>query len=425
MKRLFLGLLVLGLLTAVVACSGTVFDTKKGELQIEQGDKNPFSHLRLNNDPAEFQFAIISDRTGGHRPKIFSRAVEQLNLMQPEFVVSVGDLIEGYGEEKDRGRVEEEWREFQSYVNKLQMPFFYVPGNHDMSNPFMARMWQEKFGRAYYHFVYRNVLFLLLNADEHPDNKKKGTFISPAQIEHFRKVLAENKNVHWTIVAIHKPLWAYGDAESSNWPEFEKLLLDRPYTVFAGHVHRYQKFVRHGRNYYQLATTGGGSKVRGPRYGEFDHFVWVTMKKDGPILANIMLSGVLREDLSLPDSEEKGVARKRLACQPGQGKVLYQGKPVPDAQVVFYYINPKDKKLTHRADALCEADGTFVLSTYEPNDGIPMGEYAVAVSLREPAYGEDGKPGPNKLPAKYASPRTSGIKYTVKEGTNEFVIELQ
>jgi len=32
------------------------------------------------------------------------------------------------------------------------MPFFYVPGNHDMANAFEEKVWQEKFGRRYYHF---------------------------------------------------------------------------------------------------------------------------------------------------------------------------------------------------------------------------------------------------------------------------------
>ena len=31
----------------------------------------------------------------------------------------------------------------------------------------------------------------------------------------------------------------------------------------------------------------GSSRMRGVPYGEFDHIVWVTMKKDGPLLANI------------------------------------------------------------------------------------------------------------------------------------------
>src|SRR5207249_742547 len=108
-----------------------------GELRISVEDRNPWTNLKLNNDPREFRFAIISDRTGGHRPQIFSKAIERLNLLQPEFVVSVGDLIEGYTEEKEK--METQWKEFRSYVKQLQMPFFYVPGNHDIANPIMEK----------------------------------------------------------------------------------------------------------------------------------------------------------------------------------------------------------------------------------------------------------------------------------------------
>ena len=70
-----------------------------------------------------------------------------------------------------------------------------------------------------------------------------------------------------------------------------KLTAGRPYTVFAGHLHHFRKYVRQGQNYYQLATTGGGSRMRGVRYGEFDQIAWVTMKKDGPVMANVLLIG--------------------------------------------------------------------------------------------------------------------------------------
>ena len=59
-------------------------------------EKKPWTNLNFNNDPDNFQFAIVSDRNGGNRPGIFDDAIEKFNLMQPEFVLSVGDLISGY-----------------------------------------------------------------------------------------------------------------------------------------------------------------------------------------------------------------------------------------------------------------------------------------------------------------------------------------
>src|SRR5216683_5314556 len=159
MKRLLLVCLAVVVLSFAAAYSRNQ-GPPVNDLVIQVEERNPWTHLRMNNDANEFRFAIVSDRTGGHRARVFSQAVEQLNLMQPEFVLSVGDLIEGYTEAPER--MAEEWKEFQGYVCKLQMPFFYVPGNHDLTNAAMEKHWKEKFGRRYYSFVYRNVLFLIL-----------------------------------------------------------------------------------------------------------------------------------------------------------------------------------------------------------------------------------------------------------------------
>ena len=68
------------------------------------GHSAPYTHLDFKNDPDEFQFAIITDNAGGARDGVFARAVEMVNLLQPEFVVSAGDLIEGYSEDEEQLR---------------------------------------------------------------------------------------------------------------------------------------------------------------------------------------------------------------------------------------------------------------------------------------------------------------------------------
>jgi len=414
MKRFLGGLAAMGLLVCAAAFAGRQVGVPHLQLAVE--DRNPWNNLRLNNDADDFQFAIVSDRTGGHRPTVFSRAIEQLNLLQPEFVVSVGDLIEGYTE--NPARLADEWREFQGYVARLQMPFFYVPGNHDISNPHMERIWKERFGRRYYHFVYRNVLFLLL-CSEDPPGKDNGR-IADEQAAYVKRTLAENAGVRWTLVFLHKPLWIEAKVEETGWLKVEELLNGRPYTVVAGHVHRYERSIRNGQRYYQLATTGGSSKMRGTRYGEFDHIVWVTMKEGGPVLANILLDGVLPEDLRRVETGELGVLRRDLrATHAVRGVVYYDGTPLPHAQVVFH---PADSKAP-RADALSDVDGTFTLSTYTPGDGAPAGEYDVTVVASRPR--DDQRPVRHLLPARLAKKETSGLRLEVKPGPNEFRLDLK
>ncbi len=74
MKRILI-LLATGLFVVVAATlSRSQTDTKsgpptgvEGDLQIQVENRNPWTNLPLNNNPDEFRFAIVSDRTGGHR----------------------------------------------------------------------------------------------------------------------------------------------------------------------------------------------------------------------------------------------------------------------------------------------------------------------------------------------------------------------
>lgn len=268
--------------------------------------KNPWTNLEFNNNPRNFQFAIVTDRTGGHRNKVFEKAVRKLNIMQPEFVISVGDLVEGY---TDKGpEANAQWTEFNGFLKDLKVPFFYVTGNHDLKTPLLKDLWNAQFGRPYYHFVYQDCLFLAVSTDIAPEGKDvKIKNIGEEQIEYFKNVLAQNPNPRFTFVFMHKPLWTYGDGNGAGtgWPEMEQLLAPRRCMVFCGHVHHYQTWVRNGNRYVQLATTGGGSMMRGKAYGEFDQIGWITMKDDTPILANVLLDGIIDIDLQKDLQDDK------------------------------------------------------------------------------------------------------------------------
>ncbi|PRX54955.1 metallophosphoesterase [Flagellimonas meridianipacifica] len=254
--------------------------------------KKPWNHIEWNTAPEQFQFAIVTDRTGGPRPGVFPVGIKKLNLLQPEFVMSVGDLIEGYT--RDTVQLNAEWKEFMSFIKPLDAPFFYVPGNHDITNAVMEEKWKDLFGVSYYHFVYKDVLFLCLNSEDNLRGAGRGT-IDDTQFEYVKRTLEDNADVKWTLVFLHQPLWVQNDTK--RWKDVEMLLADRNHNVFAGHYHRYWKSERNNGNYIALATTGGASRLRGKAYGEFDHVVWVTMTEEGPILANLFLDGIWDENV--------------------------------------------------------------------------------------------------------------------------------
>jgi len=290
--RIMVKMLVVLLLASIAGCESQALVV---QLPVTNGPK-PWTHENFRNDSRNFQFAVVGDRTGSHRHGIFGQAVRKLNRLQPEFVICVGDLIEGYTE--DTKVLDAQWNEFNSLVDRFNMPFFYVPGNHDVSNPTMSRMWEERYGLRYYHFVYQDVLFLSVCSID-----GRLAYISDEQVAYIRKAIDENSNARWTFVFLHLPLWrgiATVSAEQwkqSNWTEVEDMLKGRNYTVFAGHNHIYSKISRNGMDYIQLATTGGVSNLRPPM--TMDHFMWVTMTDEGPRIANVLLNAVLDENISI------------------------------------------------------------------------------------------------------------------------------
>jgi hypothetical protein len=248
----------------------------------------PVTDRPVNNAPGVFRFAIVSDRAGGIRPGIFESAVTKLKLLQPEFVMSVGDLIDGYTTDPKVWNAE--WLEFERIVARLDLPFYYVPGNHDISNPELLSVWKQRRGDPWFSFVYQNVLFIGLHTEDRP-----GGGLGPEQIAWARKTLAEHTDVRWTLLFFHRPLWLQPD--QAGYEQVVAALHGRPYTVFSGHLHHYVKGVRDGMSHYGLATTGGGSKNRGTEFGEFDHVTWVTMKPDGPVVVNLKLDGIIADDV--------------------------------------------------------------------------------------------------------------------------------
>ena len=174
----------------------------------------------------------------------------------------------------------------------MEMPFFYVTGDHEYFDGPLAREWQKRFGPPYYHFVYKNVLFLCLNSQD----GRAGT-LGDEQLKYVADALRRNKDVRWTFIFMHEPIWLKDIyRQETGWDELEAMIKDKPHTIFAGHFHRYIKFERNYQRYFILATTGGWQAGLGEAFGEFDEIAWVSVTDHGPRFANLTLKGIFDEN---------------------------------------------------------------------------------------------------------------------------------
>ncbi|MEI6277594.1 MAG: hypothetical protein WCP08_16470, partial [Prolixibacteraceae bacterium] len=94
------------------------------------------------------------------------------------------------------------------------------------------------------------------------------------------------------------------------------------------HTHQYALHARNNSDYFVMSTMGGVNTLRGKKYGEFDHFLWVTMTPNGPDYANLLLDGV--EDKSIQTAEN--LAR------------VESFKSNPPVRIEPYFFNEKPDK---------------------------------------------------------------------------------
>ena len=325
MRNLEIAYLAGGLALLLAACSPPpdgreVFHTSVPE------EVRPWTHEQFDAGEDKFTFAIFSDLTGGERERVFEVAIAQLNLLRPELIVNVGDLIEG--DSKTPEGLHDEWDWFDQRAREARAPVFYVGGNHDLTGDMLQQVWDERYGERYYQFRYKDVLFLVLDTEDNTPERvaeiarlrneaievadtegweafeqteyakmpeRSAGNITKTQSDHFLRVLAENEDVRWTFLFMHKPAWEREGEES--FAAIEAALADRPYSVFYGHLHTYAHEERHGRDYIRLATTGG---VQFPEHGlSVDHVTLVTVN-DGVDIANLKLSGIFDKTGKIP-----------------------------------------------------------------------------------------------------------------------------
>src|SRR6267378_2713673 len=75
-----------------------------------------------------FRFSILGDRTGGANQMAYEQAWREIDRLHPDFIVNVGDTIEG-GNDATAGA---EWQALRELWKSYKYQQFFTPGNHDI-----------------------------------------------------------------------------------------------------------------------------------------------------------------------------------------------------------------------------------------------------------------------------------------------------
>lgn len=98
---------------------------------------------------------------GGYQADLvrWRQAIQQINQLQPDFVVVCGDLVNGASEKS--------YADFNAVRASCRVPCYCAPGNHDVGNaptPGLLQRYRKWVGKDYYAFEHRGCTFVIVNS---------------------------------------------------------------------------------------------------------------------------------------------------------------------------------------------------------------------------------------------------------------------
>ncbi|KPK63149.1 hypothetical protein AMJ83_08280 [candidate division WOR_3 bacterium SM23_42] len=242
-----------------------------------------------------FRFVVVGDRTGSAQDLVFEEIIDEIKLLDPDFVMCVGDLIEGY--QTDTTIMYAQWDSIIATIETLPCKFYYVAGNHEIQNEIDRAIYEEKTGvKRYYSFDYANSHFIIL--DNTMTYWAQPQEMDHEQLEWLENDLEKNKQADNIFVFYHIPTYIYALRENTTdtlVQVFEKYGVD---VVFTGHHHEYSYLNRNNIEYVNVGSSGGGMSTNDPARGHFYHYLKVSvrgqerniavLKKESALVRNVV-----------------------------------------------------------------------------------------------------------------------------------------
>ena len=238
-----------------------------------------------------FHFAVLGDRTGGAQPGVYEKVLAEVNRLNPDIILTVGDFIEGYN--SDSIITNKQWDEYMGFLKELKAKVYFTPGNHDIWDKTSEINYKNRIGNPYYSFDFKNTHFIILDVSR----SEKFEDIPKEQMNWLVSDLEKNKSKENIYVFFHKPLWLHlmRDSKPDSLHQiFKGFGVDG---VFNGHFHNYFAGEKEGISYTCMGASGATLSFENRDLGQFHQFLWCTVSGNKLDIAVVGLGNILDRNL--------------------------------------------------------------------------------------------------------------------------------
>ncbi len=265
-----------------------------------------FTHSQTISDEEIF-FAFIADiHVQPERNGIqgFSKCIDALNELKPEFVLTGGDLIYdalGVGYE----RADSLFNIYVDMTKRINAQVYNTIGNHDIfgwyqksnvsrdHSEFGKIMYEKRLGKTYYSFTHKYIkIFVLDSIEEVPEKGKYYGYINDEQLEWIKNELSKTDTTTLLIISTHIPFITTlsqirGGSMTANERGLvvenakEVLELFKNHNlklVLQGHLHYYEELNIQNKIKFLTGGAVSGRWWRGDNQGLQEGFVLIKIK---------------------------------------------------------------------------------------------------------------------------------------------------
>ncbi|MCG6189311.1 metallophosphoesterase family protein [Maribellus maritimus] len=264
---------------------------------------NVVSQNSKSQDGESFSFAFLTDihlKPEMNAPKGFQMAIDKVNELNPDFVLTGGDLV--YDVMRgNQARGDTLFSLYKKMSAGFNMPVYNTLGNHDLfaiyaespetsDHPdYKYGMFERYIGKTYYSFDHKGWHFIVLNSLDVTENKRYTGVFGEEELKWLKNDLAKVDTLTPVVLTTHLPMitsraqvkGSNGRGNVSNSAEIFQMLENyKSVLILQGHIHWKEYGVINDRIHYITGGSIAGNGWKGRRHNTKEGFVLVHVNVD-------------------------------------------------------------------------------------------------------------------------------------------------